>query len=95
MLHLLSEEVLKPEDEDSELTKNIQTVVICYMKDKFDAGATDDLLDISSLFDSRFKTFYVKLEKIVALKARVVTEIMKESTSAIGHHSSVSTPGAD
>lgn len=77
VLHLLSEEVLKLEDEDSELTKNIQTVVICYMKDKFDDAATDDLLDISSFFGSRFKTSYMKPENIVALKVRIVTEMMK------------------
>lgn len=77
VLHLLSDEVPKPKDKDSELTHNIKTIVIHYMKDKLDDAATDDLLDISSLLAPRFKTSYVKPEKVDALKAKAMAEIMQ------------------
>lgn len=74
-----SEEVLKPEDEDSDFKENIKTIVIHNMKDKFNDAATDDLLNISPMLDPRFKTSHVKPEKVDALKARVVAEIKQEN----------------
>lgn len=70
VLHLLNEEVLKHNDDDTELTKTIKTTVIEYLNEKYKYYdmITDDLLDMASLVDPRFKTQYIKEEKIDAIK---------------------------
>ncbi|CAM4548541.1 unnamed protein product [Leuciscus chuanchicus] len=45
-LQLFNEEVLKPEAEDSELTKTIKATVISSLNEEYDHAATDDLLNI-------------------------------------------------
>ena len=55
VLHLFNTEVMKP-DGETELTQTIKTIVMNYLNEKYDDLATDDLLDIASLVDLRFKT---------------------------------------
>ena len=55
VLHLFNTEVMKP-DGETELTQIIKTIVHDYLNEKYDDQATDDLLDIASLVDPRFKT---------------------------------------
>lgn len=48
-----------------------------YLNEKYDDQRTDDLLDMASLVDPRFKTQYIKPDKIEAIKMRVVSEILE------------------
>lgn len=77
VLHLFRTEVLKPSDDDTQLTKDIKTMVMEYLNEKYDDQRTDDLLDMASLVDPRFKTQYIKPDKIEAIKMRVVSEILE------------------
>ncbi|CAM4654807.1 unnamed protein product [Leuciscus chuanchicus] len=78
VLHLFNEEVLKPVADDSELTKTIKASVINYLNEKYDNAATDDLLNIASLVDPRFKTHYIKDDKVEAVKSRAVAQMLDQ-----------------
>lgn len=84
VLHLFNENILRHEDDDTELTKTIKTGILEYLNEKYDDVITDDLLDIASLLDPRFKTMYIKDEKIDTIKARAVTEMLAEGATAVG-----------
>lgn len=84
ILHLFNEKILKHDYDDNELTKSIKTAVLEYMNEKYDHVITDDLLDIASLLDPRFKTMYIKDDKIDTIKARAVTEMLAEGAAAAG-----------
>lgn len=81
VLHLFNEEVLKPVADDSELTKTIKASVINYLNEKYDDAATDDLLNIASLVDPRFKTRYIKDDKVEAVRSRTVAQMLDECQS--------------
>ncbi len=51
VLHLFTTNVLKPSDDDTQLTMDIKTMGMEYLSDKY-----DDLLDMASLLNPRFKT---------------------------------------
>lgn len=84
VLHLFNENILRHEDDDTELTKTIKTGILENLNEKYDDVITDDLLDIASLLDPRFKTMYIKDEKIDTIKARAVTEMLAEGATAVG-----------
>lgn len=77
VLHLFRTELLNPSDDDTQLTKDIKTMVMEYLNEKYDDEMTDELLDMASLLDPRFKTQYIRPDKIEAIKTRAVTEILK------------------
>lgn len=43
-----------------------------YLNEKYDDQTTDDLLDMASLVDPRFKTHHIKDEKVDHIKARAM-----------------------
>lgn len=53
--------------------------------------STDNLLDMTSLIDPRFKTQYIKSEKINSIKARAITEMIMEEERASQARHKVST----
>ncbi|KAI7809954.1 putative zinc finger BED domain-containing protein 1-like, partial [Triplophysa rosa] len=64
VLHLLKVNILSLNDEDTELTKTMKTSILAYLTDKYQDPTTDDLLDMASLVDPRFKTQYIDKDKI-------------------------------
>lgn len=64
MLHLFRTEVLTPSDNDTWLTKDIQTMIMEYLNEKYDDQITDDLLDMASLDEPCFKTQYIKATRL-------------------------------
>ncbi|XP_060776792.1 E3 SUMO-protein ligase ZBED1-like [Neoarius graeffei] len=78
VLQLFNEEVLRPGDDDTELTKAIKTAVITYLNEKLNDAATDDLLSMATLVDPRFKTHYIQADKIEAVGANAVSQILDE-----------------
>ena len=59
VLHLLRTSTLTESDEDRNLNKEIKTRALCYIEDKYSDPATQELLDITSFLDPRFKTDYM------------------------------------
>ena len=49
-----------------------------YLNEKYDDQTTDDLLDMASLVDPRFKTHHIKDEKVDHIKARAMLEMSNE-----------------
>lgn len=81
VLQLFNTEVLKPEDDETELTKAIKTTITTYLNEKYDDAATDDLLNMATLVDPRFKTRYIQGEKVEAVKSRAVAQILGDCQS--------------
>ncbi|XP_054593064.2 E3 SUMO-protein ligase ZBED1-like [Nothobranchius furzeri] len=62
VLHLFNNQILQHQDGDTELTTSIKEGILKYLNEKYDDQTTQDLLDIVSLVDPRFKTTYIKEE---------------------------------
>uniref|UniRef100_A0A8C9YIK6 BED-type domain-containing protein n=1 Tax=Sander lucioperca TaxID=283035 RepID=A0A8C9YIK6_SANLU len=59
VLHLLATSVLAEDAEDTDLTRSIKTKVLAYLNDKYSDLNTQELLDVASFMDPRFKTQYI------------------------------------
>lgn len=59
VLHLLKNSTRVEKGEDTELTKAIKSRILTYLEDKYDDRATQELLDVASFLDPRFKTNYI------------------------------------
>ncbi|XP_056097499.1 E3 SUMO-protein ligase ZBED1 [Rhinichthys klamathensis goyatoka] len=75
VLYLLKVNILSLNDEDTELTKTMKQTILNYLTDKYQDPTTDDLLDMASLLDPRFKTQYIASDKIEGIQARAVSEL--------------------
>ncbi|XP_049441769.1 zinc finger BED domain-containing protein 4 [Epinephelus fuscoguttatus] len=77
VLHLFKTSLLQPEEEDTELTKTIKKNILLYLENKYSNPVTDELLDMSSLMDPRFRTTYIDPGKVEQVKnKRAVTELL-------------------
>ncbi|XP_056136452.1 E3 SUMO-protein ligase ZBED1-like [Lampris incognitus] len=74
--HLFKTSLLQPEEEDTELTETIKTNILRYLDDKYSNPVMDELLEMSSLVDPRFRTTYIDPGKVEQVKKRAVTELM-------------------
>lgn len=86
VLHLFNNQILKHQDGDTELTTTIKEGILKYLNEKYDDQTTQDLLDIASLVDPRFKTTYIKQERVDYIKTRAAAELQKlvaEQTEAV------------
>lgn len=77
VLHLFRTELLKPTEDEAQLTKDLKTTVMAYLDEKYADQTTDDLLDVATLVDPRFKSQYIKPEKVEAIKMRAVSEMLE------------------
>ncbi|XP_056111044.1 E3 SUMO-protein ligase ZBED1-like [Rhinichthys klamathensis goyatoka] len=64
VLHLFKNNLLQPEEEDTELTKTIKRNIMQYLDDKYSDPVKNELLDMSSLMDPRFRTTYIDPKKV-------------------------------
>ncbi|KAL1258076.1 hypothetical protein QQF64_011320 [Cirrhinus molitorella] len=76
VLHLFNNTVLAAADDDTELTKDMKTVILKYLNKKYSEPKTVDLLDIASLVDPRFKDAYIADDRQEFIKTRAVAEIL-------------------
>lgn len=76
VLHLFKTSLLEPGEEDTELTKTIKGNIMRYLDDKYSDPVKDELLDMASLVDPRFRTTYIDPDKVEEVKKRVVAELM-------------------
>ncbi|KAK1875045.1 Zinc finger BED domain containing protein 1 [Dissostichus eleginoides] len=91
VLHLFKTSLLQPEEEDAELTKTIKGKIMRYLDDKYSDPVKDELLDMSSLVDPRFRTTYIDPDKVEPVKKRAVAEMM--SLPAPANNSTPQQPG--
>ena len=75
VLHKFKVETLQPDDDDTELSANMKTEVLSYLTEKYQDEKTQDLLDMASLVDPRFKTLYIDSDKTEKILARAVSEL--------------------
>lgn len=59
----------------NEVTKTMKTTNLDYLTATYQDPITDDLLDMASLVDPRFKTQYIDGDKIEEIQAKVVSEM--------------------
>lgn len=79
-LNMFRSSILKPADDDTELTKTIKKNILSYVTDKYSDPVKDELLDMASLMDPRFRTTYIHPEKVEHIKKRAVTELLNLPT---------------
>ncbi|KAE8575740.1 hypothetical protein XENTR_v10003928 [Xenopus tropicalis] len=75
VLHLFNTTILAEEDDNSELTRDVKRNILAYLNEKYSNADTDDLLDIASFLDPRFRTTYTKKENVEHVLSRAMEEI--------------------
>ncbi len=75
VLHLFNTSILAEEENDTQLTKDVKRNIVAYLNDKYSDPVTNDLLDIASFLDSRFRATYIEKEKVEQVISRAVKEI--------------------
>ncbi|XP_030012474.1 zinc finger BED domain-containing protein 1-like [Sphaeramia orbicularis] len=76
VLHLFNNEILSRKDGDTELTKAVKEGILKYLNEKYDDHTTNNLLDMATLVDPRFKTAYMKEERVEFIKMRATAELV-------------------
>ncbi|KAL2098424.1 hypothetical protein ACEWY4_007631 [Coilia grayii] len=76
VLHLFNNDILSRKDGDTELTQAVKEGVLKYLNEKYYDPTTDNLLDMATLADPRFKTAYMKEERVGFIKMRAVAELV-------------------
>lgn len=71
VLHLFSSSILKINNGDPELTNNIQTKILTYLEEKYQDPETQELLDLASALDPRFKLRYASEEAVADIQAKM------------------------
>ena len=63
--------LLQPEEKDTELTATIKrNNAVHAVDDKYSNAVQDELLDLSSLVDPRFRTTYIDPDKVEQVKKK-------------------------
>ncbi|KAI2666742.1 E3 SUMO-protein ligase ZBED1 [Labeo rohita] len=75
VLHLFNKTIVAPQEDDTQLTKNIKDKILEYLNEKYADPDTEDLLDMASFVDPRFKTKYIKEEKVEYIMSKAAAEI--------------------
>ncbi|XP_063742293.1 E3 SUMO-protein ligase ZBED1-like [Eleginops maclovinus] len=76
VLSLFNTSILAEEESDNQLTKDVKRNILAYLNEKYADEDTDDLLDIASLLDPRFRTKYMDKEKVEQVLRRATREIV-------------------
>uniref|UniRef100_A0A9J7X243 HAT C-terminal dimerisation domain-containing protein n=1 Tax=Cyprinus carpio carpio TaxID=630221 RepID=A0A9J7X243_CYPCA len=75
VLHLFKTSVLAVQEDDAEFTKSIKSNILKYLQEKYSDPQTQDLLDMATTLDPRFKMNYISEEKKATVKARLTDEM--------------------
>lgn len=79
-LHLLNTSVLAEEEEDTNLTKSLKSKILAYLNKKYEDSVTQELLNMSSFLDPRFRTQHISEQETQSLKEQVITELIVSNT---------------
>ncbi|GAA6084883.1 ceramide transfer protein isoform X1 [Tachysurus ichikawai] len=75
-LHILNTSALAEEEVDTGLTKSLKSKILNYLNEKYEV--TQDLLNMPTFLDPRFRTQYISAEETQTLKDRVISEFIIE-----------------
>ncbi|KAM3850676.1 RING finger protein 17-like, partial [Diretmus argenteus] len=75
VLSLFNTDLLAPKEGDTDLTKSLKKKTLEYLNSKYEDADTQELLDVASFLDPRYKTQYISEDNIPIIKARLVSEI--------------------
>ena len=79
-LHLFNNSLLAVQEDDTDLTKSIKKKILDYLNDKYDDAETQELLDMASALDPRFKLKYVSEDNRGSIEASLTTEMRRMMT---------------
>ena len=82
LLHLLNNTVLTPAEDDTDLTKDMKKSILKYLTEKYSEAATDDLLDMASLLDPRFRATYIADDSIKTKAAAEITSLLQRQANS-------------
>ncbi|KAK0152913.1 Zinc finger BED domain-containing protein 1 [Merluccius polli] len=74
VLHLFETSVLAVQD-DTDFTRSVKSNILKYLQEKYSDPRTQDLLDMATTFDPRFKMNYISEEKKATVRARLIDEM--------------------
>jgi len=74
VLHLF-ETLMAVQEDDTDLTKSIKSKILQYLEEKYSDPNTQELLDIATTLDPRFKLDYVSEDNKTSVKARLKDEM--------------------
>jgi hypothetical protein len=81
LMHHITKEALSIKDDDTQLTKDIKEKAKSYLVHKYSDPDINQLLDLATFVDPRFKMDYTKASDVNAVKARVTKEAVEEATA--------------
>lgn len=81
VLHLFNNKILAEKEGETELSKCIKKKILDYLNNKYDDPLTQELLDMASAIDPRFKLKYVNENRVEAVKTRLRAEMASISTT--------------
>lgn len=84
VLHILHSRVLAEEDDDVELTKAIKSDILAYLDEKFSNPTTEELLDMASFVDPRFKASYISPDCVSAIQEKMKREMESAASDPTG-----------
>ncbi|XP_073488853.1 E3 SUMO-protein ligase ZBED1-like [Aquarana catesbeiana] len=79
-LHLFQSSVLAVKEEDSDLFCTIKSKIMGYLEEKYQDQKTQDLLDIATTLDPRFKMTYLNEDNKTVVQNRLKNEMSKLTT---------------
>ncbi len=79
-LHLFQSSVLAFKEDDSDLIRTIKSKIVGYLEEKYNDQTTQDLLDIATTLDPRFKMTYVNEDNKTAVQNKLQDEMSKLTT---------------
>ena len=82
LMHHITSEALSIGDGDTQLTKDIKEKAKSYLVRKYSDPDINQLLDLATFMDPRFRMDYTKATDVNAVKARVVKEAVEEATAS-------------
>lgn len=74
-LHLFNNSILAEQDDDTDLSKCIKRRILEYLNEKYGDSPTQELLDMATVLDPRFKLRYVSEVSQETIKARLTMEM--------------------
>ncbi|XP_042587877.1 E3 SUMO-protein ligase ZBED1-like [Cyprinus carpio] len=75
VLSLFNTTILAPEEGDTDMTKSLKKKILEYLNSKYEERVTQELLDVASFLDPRYKTQYISVNDVPIIKARLVSEM--------------------
>ncbi len=79
-LHLFQSSVLAVKEDDSDLIRTIKSKIVGYLEEKYNDQKTQDLLDIATTLDPRFKMTCVNEDNKTAVQNKLQDEMSKLTT---------------